>query len=206
MEKGTQLVQLSDAVAPRHSGNTQLAAALTALGIPLDPDLPPQHFVEEVAGVKTHRTVWTLAPCSPDEKYHAEPLMRVWNDDAWLREYQTHPLAAMRAAFRCYRPSIGPDDSLVSIERIRDIPDPALAPVSPECIAADWSSFSKSSAPPCTAVSYVIQAFRNHRALIRFICEQQGPIAVKRRGERVACVTKHTTPENRSKIFTGLNA
>ncbi len=205
MQKGSQLVQLSDELHPRTSENTQLAAALTALGIPLDPDLPPQHFVEEVAGEKKHLTLWTLAPASPDGKHHTEELMRVWNDDSWLRANRAHPLAAMRAAFRCYRPHISPDDFLSSVGKLREITDPALAPVAVADIISRWDSFAKSAEPPADPVSYVIQAFRNHRALVRFICDFQGPIAVKRRGDRRACVTKHTTPEVRARIFQGLN-
>jgi hypothetical protein len=205
MEDSSQIVQLSDELHPRSSQNTQLAAALTALGIPLDAQLPPQHFVEDVAGERKHRTTWTLAPCSPDEKYHAEPLMRVWNDDSFLRATPRHPLAEMRLAFRCYAVEMGKDNTLLSI-RGREEPDPALAPVAAQAILDQWDVFGQSTRPPATPVEYVIQAFRNHRALVRFICETQGPIAVKRRGKRIALITKHTTPEDRVKIFAGLNA
>lgn len=210
MQSNTPITDLRDERHPLESQNTQLAAALTALGIPLDQHIGAQHFTEKTERGVRNLTVWTLAERSADGRFIAADLVKVWNDDAWLKANRAHPLAAMRAAFRTYKALQNPDCTLrelitldVAADRARD---PELRPVSDEEILRQWAPFSASGEPPRTAVEYVIQAFRNHKLLIAFICDKQGPLVVKRRGDRQAIISRHTTPERRAKLLSELNS
>jgi PHD/YefM family antitoxin component YafN of YafNO toxin-antitoxin module len=55
-------------------------------------------------------------------------------------------------------------------------------------------------------VEYVIQAFHNHKRLVAFICDEQGPLVIKRRGERNGIISRHTSPQDRQRILRELNA
>lgn len=147
MQNGHSITQLVDDRHPRSSPNTQLAAALTALGIPLDPHVGAQHFREKVApsNIKD-TTVWTFAERSACGKYDSAEMVRCWHDEAWMKANPEHPLAYLRAAFR------------------------------------------------------------NRDKLLDYICDVQGPLAVKRRGERAVVISKHTTAEARERLLKRLNA
>jgi hypothetical protein len=54
-------------------------------------------------------------------------------------------------------------------------------------------------------LAYIKAAFENHSRAIDFV-KDQGPIAVIRKGDKVGLVSKHTTPQDKTKILAGLNA
>jgi hypothetical protein len=146
MNTGSELVRLEEPVAPKGSDMLRLAAALTALGIPLDPNVGLAWYREQTdAGVRDTTSV-ALEGISADRKFNAGALAKAWNDDAWHAANPTHPLA------------------------------------------------------------YIRTAFRNLDKMLRFVAEEQGPLALIRRGNRTAVISKRTTPEVRAKIMQGLNA
>lgn len=210
MQSHTPIVQLRDSAEPIKSPNTQLAAALVTLGIELDKDIGGEWHVEIVEGKKCNETVWTLAPFSRDKRHDTSQLAKAWSDDAWLKANQTHPLAIMRAAFRSYKCRQTPDLALKEIITLDhgadNARDPALRAVSDEAILRRWASYAASNEPPSDPVTWAIQGFRNHKRLVAFIVDQQGPMAIQRRGQLIGVITRHTTPERRKQILQGLNA
>jgi hypothetical protein len=77
------------------TSNTCLAAALTAVGIPLA-DRP---FVRVVGdGVNGERVVWFFEPQSPDGSYQTKELIEAWNNDAWHLANPEHPFAYIKCA------------------------------------------------------------------------------------------------------------
>lgn len=77
------------------TSNTSLAAALTAVGIPL----AEKPFVRVVGdGIRGERTVWFFEPQSPDGQYQTKELISAWNDDAWHLANPEHPFAYIKCA------------------------------------------------------------------------------------------------------------
>ena len=75
--------------------NTSLAAALTAVGIPLS----EKPFLKVVGdGVHGERTVWFFEPQSPCGKYKTRELIAAWGDDAWHLANPEHPFAYIKCA------------------------------------------------------------------------------------------------------------
>lgn len=99
MHKGQKLYSLealtSDPLATR---NTILFAALTAIGIPAEPELCGE-FVEEVRGQKVSATVWRLREKSLCGKYDTGECIKLWCDPDFTTKHPEHPLAYIKAAF-----------------------------------------------------------------------------------------------------------
>jgi hypothetical protein len=77
------------------TSNTALAAALSALGIPL----AQKPFVRVVgAGIRGERVVWFFEPQSADGTYQTKSLIEAWNDDSWHLANPEHPFAYIKAA------------------------------------------------------------------------------------------------------------
>ena len=77
------------------TSNTCLAAALTAVGIPL----AARPFVRVVGdGVSGERVVWFFEPHSPDGNYQTKELIEAWNNDAWHIANPEHPFAYIKCA------------------------------------------------------------------------------------------------------------
>lgn len=77
------------------TSNTCLAAALTAVGIPL----AARPFVRVVGdGVNGERVVWFFEPQSPDGTYQTKELIEAWNNDAWHLANPEHPFAYIKCA------------------------------------------------------------------------------------------------------------
>lgn len=75
--------------------NTSLAAALTAVGIPLS----EKPFLKVVGdGIRGERTVWFFEPQSPCGKYKTKELIAAWGDDAWHLANPEHPFAYIKCA------------------------------------------------------------------------------------------------------------
>ena len=75
--------------------NTSLAAALTAVGIPLS-DRP---FLKVVGdGVRGERTMWFFDAQSPCGKYKTKELIAAWGDDSWHLANPEHPFAYIKCA------------------------------------------------------------------------------------------------------------
>ncbi len=75
--------------------NTSLAAALTAVGIPLS-DRPFLKIVGD--GVRGERTMWFFDAQSPCGKYKTKELIAAWGDDAWHLANPEHPFAYIKCA------------------------------------------------------------------------------------------------------------
>ena len=76
------------------TSNTCLAAALTAVGIPLAAEKP---FVRVVGdGISGERVVWFFEPQSADGKLQAKELIQAWNDEAWHLANPEHPFAYIK--------------------------------------------------------------------------------------------------------------
>ncbi|MEQ1862912.1 MAG: hypothetical protein ABMA13_23570 [Chthoniobacteraceae bacterium] len=99
MHKGSKIWSLealtSDPLATR---NTILFAALTAVGIPAEPDLCGE-YVEEIHGERVSATVWRLRDRSLDGKFPTEDLIKLWNDPEFTTKHPEHPLAYIKCAF-----------------------------------------------------------------------------------------------------------
>jgi len=53
-------------------------------------------------------------------------------------------------------------------------------------------------------LAYIKTAFENHTRAVEFI-KEQGPIAMIRRGKKIALISRHTDPENKARILEKLN-
>ncbi len=99
MKNGTKIYSLEalndDPLATR---NTLLFAALTAMGIPPEPDLCGE-FVEEIGGQKKTALVWRLRGESLDRRYQTGDLIRRWNDPDFVKNEPEHPFAYIKTAF-----------------------------------------------------------------------------------------------------------
>ena len=77
------------------TSNTSLAAALTAVGIPLS----EKPFVRVVGdGIQAERVVWFFEPQSADGKFQTKELIQAWNDDAWHLANPEHPFAYIKCS------------------------------------------------------------------------------------------------------------
>jgi hypothetical protein len=77
------------------TSNTTLAAALTAIGIPL----AEKPFVRVVGdGIHTERTVWFFDPQSLDGRYQTKELISAWHDESWHHANPEHPFAYIKCA------------------------------------------------------------------------------------------------------------
>jgi hypothetical protein len=77
------------------TSNTCLAAALTAVGIPL----AEKPFVRVVGdGIRGERTVGFFEPQSSCGKFQTKQLIEAWNDDAWNHANPEHPFAYIKCA------------------------------------------------------------------------------------------------------------
>ena len=77
------------------TSNTCLAAALSAVGIPL----APKPFVRVVGdGIRGERVVWFFEPQSEDGKFQTKELIQAWHDDAWHHCNPEHPFAYIKCA------------------------------------------------------------------------------------------------------------
>ena len=75
--------------------NTSLAAALTAVGIPLS----AKPFLKVVGdGIRGERTMWFFEAQSPCGKYKTKELIAAWGDDAWHLANPEHPFAYIKCA------------------------------------------------------------------------------------------------------------
>lgn len=80
---------------PTATSNTGLAAALTAVGIPL----AAKPFVRVVGdGVRGERLVWFFEPQSEDGRLQTKELIAAWNDEAWHLANPEHPFAYVKCA------------------------------------------------------------------------------------------------------------
>jgi hypothetical protein len=77
------------------TSNTTLAAALTAIGIPL----AEKPFVRVVGdGILGERFIWFFEPQSVDGTYQTKDLIAAWHDDTWHLANPEHPFAYIKCA------------------------------------------------------------------------------------------------------------
>jgi len=75
------------------TSNTCLAAALTAVGIPL----AEKPFIR-VVGDGGERTVWLFEPASLCGKFVTKTLIEAWSDKSWHLANPEHPFAYIKCA------------------------------------------------------------------------------------------------------------
>ncbi len=75
--------------------NTKLAAALSAVGIPLNKTVP----VRLLAGENGRTHCFFFQEKSPCGDYITIDLMRAWDDKEWHRQNPEHPFAYLKVAF-----------------------------------------------------------------------------------------------------------
>lgn len=76
--------------------NTDLAAALSAVGIPLRKETP----VRILTGHGGDRHCFFFQDRSPCGNYLTEKLIHAWNDPDWHRQHPEHPFAYIKMAFQ----------------------------------------------------------------------------------------------------------
>jgi hypothetical protein len=77
------------------TGNTLLAAALTAIGIPL----AQKPFVRVVGdGVSGERMIWFFEPRSHDGCHLTKDLIEAWHSESWHLANPEHPFAYIKCA------------------------------------------------------------------------------------------------------------
>jgi hypothetical protein len=77
------------------TSNTALAAALSAVGIPL----AEKPFVRVVGdGIRGERVIWFFDPQSACGKYRTGELIQAWSDNSWHLANPEHPFAYIKAA------------------------------------------------------------------------------------------------------------
>ena len=77
------------------TSNTCLAAALTAIGIPLA-EKPFIQVIDSASG--NERTVWFFEPQSSDGKHVTRELIEAWSDKSWHYANPEHPFAYIKCA------------------------------------------------------------------------------------------------------------
>ena len=77
------------------TSNTCLAAALTAIGIPLAVK-PFIKVIESADG--RERTIWFFEPQSADGRHVTKTLIEAWHNDAWHYANPEHPFAYIKCA------------------------------------------------------------------------------------------------------------
>ena len=80
---------------PLETGNTKLAAALSAVGIPLRKESP----VRLLTGAKGDSKCFFFEPQSPCGHYRTVELILAWNDREWHAKHPEHPFAYLKVAF-----------------------------------------------------------------------------------------------------------
>jgi hypothetical protein len=84
-------------LASLETSNTKLAAALTAVGIPLKKEKP----VQIITGAKgPDRVAFFFEPISPCGLYKTKELMLAWDDERWHVRNPEHPFAYLKVAFQ----------------------------------------------------------------------------------------------------------
>ena len=77
------------------TGNTLLAAALTAIGIPL----AQKPFVRVVGdGLSGERMIWFFEPRSHDGSHLTKDLIEAWHNESWHVANPEHPFAYIKCA------------------------------------------------------------------------------------------------------------
>lgn len=76
--------------------NTDLAAALAAVGIPLRKNNP----VRLLTGHGGERKAFFFEETSPCGKFRTLELIRAWNDKEWHRQHPEHPFAYIKVAMQ----------------------------------------------------------------------------------------------------------
>ncbi len=76
--------------------NTDLAAALAAVGIPLRKGCP----VRLLTGHGGDRRAFFFEPISPCGNYNTLELIRAWDDKEWHRQHSEHPFAYIKVALQ----------------------------------------------------------------------------------------------------------
>jgi hypothetical protein len=102
-----------------------------------------------------------------------------------------------------YRESIGGKTVSVTVWRLKERSKCGRYDTA-EMIRA-WNDPHFARTNPEHPLAYLRAGFGNYDEARRFIRER-GPIAIKRRGKRVALITRDTKPEHRERILAGLNA
>lgn len=102
MHKGQYIYSLealtSDELATR---NSQLFAALCAMGVPPEIDLCGE-YIERKEGKDTSVQVWRMAARSACGQYTTKELIAHWNDPHFVERHPEHPFAYIKAAFACH--------------------------------------------------------------------------------------------------------
>ena len=146
MQRGDKLIIVREIdTDPASSEKTELIAALTALGIPLDGDCPFQETREMVDGREQRVVTWVLKPASVCGRFETQAILKAWDDPAFARNNPEHPFA------------------------------------------------------------YIKQAFEN-RARIARTAAAQSPLALIRKGKRIALIPFDATPERREELLSQLDA
>lgn len=101
MQRGDKLIILREIdTDPATSGTTDLIAALTALGIPLDTDCPHQETREMVDEREQRLVTWVLKPASACGRFETQALLKAWDDPAFAKANPEHPFAYIKQAFQ----------------------------------------------------------------------------------------------------------
>lgn len=80
---------------PLETSNTKLAAALSAVGIPLRKDCP----VRLLTGSGGDSHCFFFEPYSLCGEYNTVEMIRAWNDKIWHINHPEHPFAFLKVAF-----------------------------------------------------------------------------------------------------------
>jgi hypothetical protein len=79
--------------------NTQLAAALCAVGIPLRKGLP----CRVITGRGADRVAFFFEAQSPCGLYQTDKLIKAWDDPEWHRKNPDHPFAYLKVSFENHK-------------------------------------------------------------------------------------------------------
>lgn len=145
MQRGDKLIIIRDVDAdPATSAKTDLIAALTALGIPLDTDCPYQETRELIDGREQRVVTWVLKPASICGRFETQEVIRAWGDSDFIKINSEHPFA------------------------------------------------------------YIKQAFENHARIVETALSK-APLALIRKGKRIALIPFDATPERREQLLSELD-
>lgn len=100
-ERGGEGHYLSHEGADRATTNTQLAAALAAMGIPFD--TKPCSVVQGDGIASGGRITWYFGPRSECGQYSTAELMAAWDDRDWHRKHPEHPFSYIKCAFQNFQ-------------------------------------------------------------------------------------------------------
>jgi hypothetical protein len=146
MQRGDKLIIIREIdTPPGSSTKTDLIAALTALGIPLDGDCPFQETRELVDAREQRVLTWVLKPASACGRFETQAMLKAWDDPAFARNNPEHPFA------------------------------------------------------------YIKQAFENRARIVRSTAAQ-APLALIRKGRRIALIPFDASPERREELLAQLDA